>query len=74
MKYFIFTQYFGLPLAAYLGILTLTSLLVTAYIGYTVFTKSGKTKLTINMHVWMARITIVIALIHGLTIMWAFLG
>lgn len=54
---------FGKPLIMYLGILTLSSLLITAYIGYTNF--KGDAKIPFVWHPRMARLTIALAVIHG---------
>lgn len=54
---------FGKPLIMYLGIVTLLSLMVTAYIGYSNF--KGKSKIPFAWHPRIAAITILIALVHG---------
>ncbi|MDD4901680.1 MAG: hypothetical protein PHE24_00935 [Patescibacteria group bacterium] len=57
---------FGKPLIMYLGIITLLSFLLTATVGYLVF--SGKAKppiITFNTHRCLAYISIGLALIHG---------
>jgi hypothetical protein len=55
---------FGIPLIVYGGILTLVSLLITAAI--MVLNKRGITKISIKWHHWMATVTVVLGLIHGL--------
>jgi cytochrome b561 len=61
---------FGLPLAIYLGAATLVSLLATATIGMLVLREGSDVPFT--WHVNMARLTIVIALIHALVVYWTF--
>lgn len=57
---------FGKPLIMYLGIITLLSFLTTAAIGYVIL--HGIRKLPFSWHIWGARISIGLALVH------AFLG
>jgi hypothetical protein len=54
---------FGKPLIMYLGILTLSSFLFTAYIGY--MNLKGKTRIPLIWHFRMAKISLCLALIHG---------
>jgi cytochrome b561 len=58
----------GLPLAIYLGAATLIALLATATIGMLVLREGSDVPFT--WHVNMARLTIVIALIHALVVYW----
>ncbi len=53
----------GIPLLAYGGLLTLISLLTTAYIGYMTF--KGKVKIPFKWHVRIAVITLILALTHA---------
>lgn len=55
---------FGKPLIMYLGILTLLSFLFTAYIG--AMNLKGNMKISFKWHMRMARISISLALLHGL--------
>ncbi|OGM19750.1 hypothetical protein A2686_05350 [Candidatus Woesebacteria bacterium RIFCSPHIGHO2_01_FULL_38_10] len=55
---------FGKPLIMYLGILTLSSFLFTALIGFLNF--KGIHKIPFKWHPRMAAISITLALIHGL--------
>ena len=55
---------FGKPLIMYLGIITLLSLLFTALIA--IMNKRGINKIPIKWHPIMARITVTIAIIHGI--------
>jgi hypothetical protein len=57
---------FGKPLIMYLGIITLLCFLITAAIG--IITVKGIRKLPFDWHIWAARISICLALVH------AFLG
>lgn len=57
---------FGKPLIMYLGIITLLCMLITAAIA--IITMKGIRKWPVGWHVWGARITILLALVH------AFLG
>ncbi len=54
----------GLPIVAWLGIMTLTCLLFTAAIS--VMNKKGIHKIPFSWHPVMARITIAMALIHAI--------
>lgn len=54
---------FGKPLIMYMGIATIISLLVTASIGYMNY--KGHTFIPLKWHFFMAKITLVLALIHG---------
>jgi hypothetical protein len=56
----------GIPLAFYLGAATLICLMVTATIGMLVL--RGGSKVPFTWHVNMARLTIAIALIHGIVV------
>jgi len=62
---------FGVPAVAYGGLATLILLLLTAYVGHSIF--SGKTKYSIKAHYWLARITILFAVIHAFFASSAFL-
>ena len=55
---------FGKPVIMYLGILTLLSFLFTAYIG--AMNLRGKTKIPLSWHFRMAKISIALAVIHGI--------
>ena len=55
-------QIFGFPLIMYGGLLTLIMILSVATLGYLIH--SGKST-NIKLHIWLARITVVLALIHG---------
>jgi len=57
-------QILGLPVIVYLGILTLISLLVTAFFGYA--SLKGIWGVRFKWHRNFAIITIVLALVHGL--------
>jgi len=52
----------GLPLFFYGGLVAIVLLLITALVGILIL--KGKYP-KINVHVWLARITIILALIHG---------
>ena len=60
---------FGLPLYFYLGIVTFIALISTAVLGM-LFVK-GKYGVQFSWHMNLARITIVIAIIHGALVAWA---
>jgi len=62
---------FGLPLYFYLGILTFIALISTAVLGM-LFVK-GKYGVTFSHHMILAKITIVIAVIHGVLVAWGYL-
>lgn len=55
---------FGRPLIMYMGILTVSLLLFTAYIGYS--NLHGNMKIPLKWHFVMAGISLVLALMHGL--------
>jgi hypothetical protein len=61
---------FGLPLAIYLGAATLIALLATATIGMLVLREGSDVPFA--WHVNMARLTIVLALIHAMIVYWTF--
>lgn len=54
----------GIPLIAYLGLLTLFCFLFTAYIA--VMNKKGDIRISPKWHPIMARISISLAILHGL--------
>ncbi len=54
---------FGKPLIMYMGILTLLTFLLVAYIGHSILT--GKSKFPLKWHLWIAGLAIFIALLHG---------
>ena len=56
-------QVLGFPLIMYGGITTLLCLMVTATIGH--LNVKGNTKIPMKWHFRMARITILIAVLHG---------
>ena len=68
----IFHRYFGLPLIAWGGIFTFLCLIITALIAY-LTVKNIKT-LPIKWHYQMAWLTIILAALHGLAAILAFLG
>lgn len=55
---------FGKPLIMYIGILTLLSFSFTAYIGF--MNLKGKTKIPLKWHFRMAKISLAVAITHGL--------
>lgn len=55
---------FGKPVIMYLGILTLSSFIFTAYIG--AMAPRGKTKIPFQWHPRMAKISITLAILHGI--------
>jgi len=59
-----YTLIFGKPLIIYMGLLTFISFLFTATIGYLNF--QGKHIIPFPWHPIMARISILIALMHGI--------
>jgi hypothetical protein len=61
---------FGLPLAIYLGAAAIIALLATATLGMLVLKEGSHVPFT--WHVNMARLTIVLAIIHGLVVYWTF--
>jgi hypothetical protein len=62
---------FGLPLYFYLGIVTLIALISTAVLGM-LFIK-GKYGVQFSWHMNLAKITIVIAILHGTLVAWAYM-
>jgi len=63
---------FGLPVAAYLGIITLLCLLFTAAIS--ILNRRRIRVISMKWHIRMAYITVTVGLVHGLLIMLSFLG
>ena len=63
-------QFFGIPLAIYLGAAALIGLITTATLGMLVLREGSNVPFT--WHVNMARLTVVIAIIHGLVVYWTF--
>jgi len=63
LEYISYYLIFGKPLIMYLGILTLSSFLITALIGYT--TLHGKPIAQFKWHPRMAAFSITLAIIHG---------
>jgi len=61
-----FTYYliFGMPFIVYLGILTIFMFIVTASIAS--LKRKGKIKLSIKWHYNLAYVSIILALIHGI--------
>ncbi len=57
------TDIFGLPAVAYGGLLALMLLLAAATVGY--LTLKGKIKAPLSLHVWLARLAIIFAIIHA---------
>ncbi len=53
----------GIPLIVYLGVLTLISFIATAAIA--IMNQKGNTKIPLKWHFHMAKISILLALIHG---------
>lgn len=51
------------PLVLWLGLTTITVLFVTAYIGMSIM--AGQRKFKLSVHVLLAKILIVLAIIHG---------
>jgi dolichyl-phosphate-mannose--protein O-mannosyl transferase len=64
-------QIFGKPLIMYLGIITLLSFLFTAAIA--LLNRKGINKIPMEWHFRMAKISIALALVHGLLAMLAYL-
>lgn len=60
----------GIPLAFYLGAVTIIALLATATLGMLVLREGSS--VPFPWHVNMARLTVVIAIIHGLVVYWTF--
>ncbi|HYA31123.1 MAG TPA: hypothetical protein VED67_00075 [Thermodesulfovibrionales bacterium] len=61
---------FGIPLAFYLGAATLVCLITTAALGMLMVREGSRIPFT--WHVNMARLTIALALVHGLVVYWTF--
>ncbi|MDD5489113.1 MAG: hypothetical protein PHP25_00320 [Candidatus Moranbacteria bacterium] len=61
---FAYSIYFGLPVVAYFGMITLLLLLTTATLGY--LSLRGKIQKGFKYHFFFARTTIVFALIHAI--------
>ena len=61
---------YGLPLYFYLGIVTFVALITTATLGM-LFLK-GKYGVKFSWHVNMARATIILAIVHGIIVIWGF--
>lgn len=59
---------FGLPLYFYLGIVTFVAIITTATLGMLVL--KGKFGVKFSWHLNMARATIVIAIVHGIFVIW----
>ena len=59
---------FGIPLYFYLGIVTFVALITTAVFGFLVL--KGKYGIKFSWHVNMARATIIIAITHGILVLW----
>lgn len=68
----IFQRVLGLPLIAWGGIFTFTCLIITALIAYV--TIKNIRPLPVKWHIQMAWLTILLASIHGLAAILAFLG
>jgi uncharacterized membrane protein len=62
---------FGLPFILYLGIIVILMLFITSLIAY--LRKKGKTKISVQWHYRFAYITIILALVHGLLGLLAYL-
>jgi hypothetical protein len=62
---------FGLPVYFYLGILTFIALISTATLGM-LFVK-GKYGVQFSHHMNLAKITIIIAIIHAILVAWGYL-
>jgi len=60
----------GIPLAFYLGAATIIALVITATFGMLVIREGSNVPFA--WHVNMARLTIALALIHGLVVYWTF--
>jgi hypothetical protein len=61
---------YGLPLYLYVGIVTFIALIITAMFGMLVL--KGKYGIQFSWHVTMARATIILAIIHGIIVIWGF--
>ncbi len=59
---------YGLPLYFYMGIVTFAALITTAVLGMLVL--KAKFGVKFSWHVNMARATIIIAIIHGIIVIW----
>ena len=68
-----FTYYpiFDIPLIVYLGIITIFIFIVTALIAY--LKRKGKLKISIKWHYYLAYISIVLGLFHGLLALFAYI-
>lgn len=64
---FAFSKFLGLSVAAYVGILTITLLVVTALLGY--FSLKGIGSVKLRSHKAFAIITILVALFHAFLIL-----
>jgi hypothetical protein len=62
---------FGLPVYFYLGILTFIALISTATLGM-LYVK-GKYGVQFSWHMNLAKITIIIAIIHAILVAWGYL-
>ncbi len=60
----------GLPLAIWLGMITIIALISTATIGMLVL--RGSSKVSFSWHLNVARLTILLAILHGLVVYWTF--
>ncbi|HBB37441.1 MAG: hypothetical protein UX02_C0001G0341 [Candidatus Moranbacteria bacterium GW2011_GWC1_45_18] len=68
---FAYSIYFGLPVVAYAGIITLLLLLTTATLGYLSLYRNIQNGF--KLHFFFARITIAFALIHAILAISAYL-
>ena len=68
MASFIFYPILGMPLAIWFGLAVLLLLLAVGTLGYLV----GRGKAKINWHINMARLVIVLGLLHGLVMFYVF--
>ena len=59
-----FLPVFGLPLIAWLGVVTITLFLITAAIG--IMNRRGYHRIPFSWHIRMAYISITMAIIHGI--------
>jgi O-antigen/teichoic acid export membrane protein len=59
-----FYSILGKPLIMYLGIITFLSFLFTATIGY--LNMKGNQKIPLKWHMIMARVSILLAILHGI--------
>ena len=64
--------FFGLPVVAYLGMITFLLLLSTATIGFLNF--KGNTKIPFRWHPRLAKATIALAVVHAIFALSAHLG